>query len=130
MPLSVFNVEVNRIYKCRLGPFCIHHWVYRKAVESCIRFSLKKEQADKSRAMSMTGGSNRDLLPSSSNTIHLPLEDSCTAHNLHMLPLFSTFSIWLQLYIKTGLGSIIIPCFTQGKNTSQMHEFSCVNLQG
>lgn len=32
-----------------------------------------------SRAMSMTGGSNTDLLTNSSNAMHLPWEDSCTA---------------------------------------------------
>lgn len=132
MPRSVFNVKVHRINKCRLGPFCIHHWVYREAGESCIRFSLQKEPVDKSRAMSMTArGSNRYLLPSSSNKIDLPLEDSCAVYNLHMLHLFSTFPIWLQLCINTGLRSITIPCFTQGeKNPSQTHEFSCVNLRG
>lgn len=104
-PLSVFNIEVHRIYRCWLGPFCIQHWVH---------MWKKGESAQE-------GCNQEAVVEICSQNLQiqyiLPLEDSCTAYNLHVLHLFSTFSIWLQFCTKTGLSSITIPRFTPAKQT-------------
>lgn len=78
-----------------LGPH-VKDSPHRKAMEPCIRFSLKKKkkQADKSRAMTMTVGSSRDFLPRFSNTIHLAtgrllyyLKPMCATSLQHLLSL-------------------------------------------